>query len=207
MYNDTLQHYGVLGMKWGRRRASRLSNKQKRLSAKKDKYRKISDSELQNFNKRAHVSSDGTSVIMDNKARRSWNKSVKTAKKYAKLDRKEKKIAEKRNRVLAKLKKSEAKNKGKGKSALKEWVREAANTNQYSNLAAAKAHMDSRNEQFKKNWKKNKAKAVGTRLRRALVYTNTKELKDINRRLKGKRKSPVRSYIHNKLTKRKKISR
>ena len=188
MYNDTLQHYGVLGMKWGRRKTSRLSNKQKKIAAKKSKYKKISDSEFKNFADRAHVNTDGT-VTMDNKGRKSWNKSIKTAKKYVKLDKKEKKVSAKRKKLIAKIKASEAKNKGKSKSPIKDYYNELSNMGrEYKNRDINRASAASRKEQFNKNSKTNKAKALSTRFRRSAGFNSLNEVRDVKRILRKTKK-------------------
>ena len=189
MYNDTLQHYGVLGMKWGRRKVSRVSNKQKKIAAKKSKYKKISDSEFKNFKDRSHFSADGTHVIMDNKGRKSWNKSIRTAKKYVKLDKKEKKVAARRKKLISKIKASEAKNKNKGKSAIKDYYNELSNMGrEYKNRDINRASAASRKEQFNKNWKTNKAKALATRFRRSAGFNSLNEVRDVKRVLRKTKK-------------------
>lgn len=50
--SDELMHYGVLGMKWGQRKAVKLSNKINKINRKEDKYRdKILNSRSSNRSK------------------------------------------------------------------------------------------------------------------------------------------------------------
>lgn len=189
MYNDTLQHYGVLGMKWGRRKASRLSNKQKRIAAKKGKYEKRSKSAFETFQARSHYNPNDGTVTMDNTGRKAWNKTIKTAKKYNKLHYKEKKVAARRKKLISKIKASEAKNKNKGKSPIKDYYNELSNMGrEYKNRDINRASAASRKEQFNKNWKTNKPKALANRFRRSAGFNSLNEVRDVKRILRKTKK-------------------
>lgn len=86
-YNDELCHYGVLGMKWGQRKASRTLNKKLRKSFKAlDAYTKSSSSKTI---KSPVDGSTKTIMISNVKKRNAYDKAVKAVNAYMdKLDKK-----------------------------------------------------------------------------------------------------------------------
>ena len=86
-YNDELCHYGVLGMKWGQRKASRTLNKKLRKAFKAlDAYNKSSSSKTI---KSPVDRSTKTIMISNVKKRNAYDKAVKAVNAYMdKLDKK-----------------------------------------------------------------------------------------------------------------------
>ena len=86
-YNDELCHYGVLGMKWGQRKASRTLNKKLRKSFKAhDAYKKSISSKTI---KSPVDGSTKTIMISNVKKQNAYDKAVKAVNAYMdKLDKK-----------------------------------------------------------------------------------------------------------------------
>ena len=86
-YNDELMHYGIIGMKWGQRKASRTLNKKLRKSFKAlDAYTKSSSSKTI---KSPVDGSTKTIMISNVKKRNAYDKAVKAVNAYMdKLDKK-----------------------------------------------------------------------------------------------------------------------
>lgn len=158
--NQSLAHFGVLGMKWGVRRNPRMLTAKRQLAADK----KVKDF----LDKGGH-----TSVGFTKKRQAAYDSRDKKIVED-RIAKNEKRLVEKALKKAEKVKVKEIKN-SKQHTNGESWFKEAGKLmkNQYAHpILTERADRASK-----------KADTFGNRLRRNTIYQNTKDLKDVNSRI------------------------